>query len=151
MQHQPTSDWRGAQSHQWLLDWLARPRPGGPFPPGPVHEPPPDFQVDLIRPDDLLTLHVAGYNFKVVPDPVNPRLDRIDCTTDALLVATFPPQNIAETVNDIFTAASGFGFPSPSSRPAQAKPRLPQLITHYPTFATERTQAIASLKSEFPR
>jgi hypothetical protein len=81
----------------WLIDSLAvegqvaptgaRPKPG----------PRPDFQADLVRPDDLLTLHVDGYNLHVVPGGDTPTIDRVDATKDAFLVVTFPPQNIAET------------------------------------------------------
>ncbi|MGZ5904006.1 MAG: hypothetical protein ACXWKQ_01550 [Reyranella sp.] len=80
----------------WLIDSLAA---GGHAPPGskPKPEPRPDFQADLIRPDDLLTLHVDGYNLHVVPRVDRQAIDRIDATKDSFLVVTFPPQNIAET------------------------------------------------------
>ncbi len=80
----------------WLFDGLAA---GGQVPPGskPKPEPRPDFQVDLIRPDDLLALHVDGYNLHVVPRVDRQAIDRIDATKDSFLVVTFPPQNIAET------------------------------------------------------
>ena len=80
-----------------LLEALAGAGTIVPIPPRPPREAPPDFQADLIRPDDLLTLHVAGYNFKVVAGEAGPELGRIDDAKDALLVVTFPPQNIAET------------------------------------------------------
>lgn len=87
----------------WLLDELVRISPKvspspfpAPFPAPHKPEPPPDFQADLVRPDDLLTLHVAGYNLR--PDGhAPPLLARIDAAKDAVLVVTFPPQNIAET------------------------------------------------------
>jgi len=80
----------------WLIDSLAA---GGQAPPGlkPKPEPRPDFQADLIRPDDLLALHVDGYNLHVVPRVDRQAVDRIDATKDSFLVVTFPPQNIAET------------------------------------------------------
>jgi hypothetical protein len=80
----------------WLIDSLAA---GGQAPPGmkPKPEPRPDLQVDLIRPDDLLALHVDGYNLHVVPRVDRQAIDRIDATKDSFLVVTFPPQNIAET------------------------------------------------------
>ena len=77
----------------WLLDEFAKPSP---FPLRPKPEPRPDFQADLVRPDDLLTLHVAGYNLKPA-GKAEPVLERIDAAKDAVLVVTFPPQNIAET------------------------------------------------------
>ena len=87
------------RSHRfsWLIDSLAV--SGQPAPPGlkPKPEPRPDFQADLVRPDDLLTLHVDGYNLHVVPGVGLPAIDRIDAAKDAFLVVTFPPQNIAET------------------------------------------------------
>src|SRR5712671_1361625 len=81
----------------WLLNEFAKnlPKPS-PFPPKPQPEPPPDFQAELVRPDDLLTLHVAGYNLKPSGQG-QPVLERIDAAKDAVLVVTFPPQNIAET------------------------------------------------------
>lgn len=80
----------------WLIDSLAA---GGQAPPGlkPKPEPQPDFQADLIRPDDLLALHVDGYNLHVVPRVDRQAIDRIDATKDSFLVVTFPPQTIAET------------------------------------------------------
>jgi hypothetical protein len=86
------------ESHpfSWLIDSLAA---GGQAPPGlkPKPEPRPDFQADLIRPDDLLALHVDGYNLHVVPSVDRQAIDRIDAAKDSFLVVTFPPQNIAET------------------------------------------------------
>src|SRR4029077_9907811 len=78
----------------WLLDELAK--SPLPLPPEPPREPPPDFQAELVRPDDLLTLHLAGYNLKPTGN-AQPVLGRIDATKEAVLVVTFPPQNIAET------------------------------------------------------
>jgi hypothetical protein len=86
-----------SQAFDWLLDALAVSGPAVPLRPRPTPEPPPDFEADLVRPDDLLTLHVAGYNLKVVPGDGAPTLGRIDVTKDAFLVVAFPPQNIAET------------------------------------------------------
>ena len=80
----------------WLIDSLAA---GAQAPPGlkPKPEPQPDFQADLIRPDDLLALHVDGYNLHVVPRVDRQAIDRIDATKDSFLVVTFPPQTVAET------------------------------------------------------
>jgi hypothetical protein len=85
-----------SQVYESLLQRLAE-SPGGVIPPGLAREPPPDFATDIVRPDDLLTLHVAGYNFKIVSAQAGPQLERIDAAKDALLVVTFPPQNIAES------------------------------------------------------
>jgi len=87
----------GSHAYEWLLGALVKSGPGISIHPKPAPEPPPDFQADLLRPDDLLALHVAGYNLKVAPGEGSPQLDRIDAAKDALLVVTFPPQNIAET------------------------------------------------------
>ena len=94
-----------SHAYEWLLDALAKNGPGVLLPPKPAREAPPDFQADLVRPDDLLTLHVAGYNLKVVAGEGGPELDRIDAARDAFLVVTFPPQNIAETA--YFLASQG--------------------------------------------
>jgi hypothetical protein len=83
-------------AYAWLLDEFAKSALPSPFPPPYPHEPSPDFQADLVRPDDLLTLHVAGYNLKPTGN-ASPVLGRIDAAKDAVLVVTFPPQNIAET------------------------------------------------------
>jgi hypothetical protein len=81
----------------WLIESLAV--DGQAASPGlrPKPAPRPDFQADLVRPDDLLALHVDGYNLHVVPGDDTPTIDRIDAAKDAFLVVTFPPQNIAET------------------------------------------------------
>src|SRR4051794_16341115 len=79
----------------WLLNEFGKISPS-PFPPKTRPEPRPDFQAELIRPDDLLTLHVAGYNLRPGGN-AEPMLERIDAAKDAVLVVTFPPQNIAET------------------------------------------------------
>lgn len=102
----------------WLLDEFAKPSPS-PFPTRPRPEPRPDFQADLVRPDDLLTLHVAGYNLKPA-GKAEPVLERIDAAKDAVLVVTFPPQNIAETAY----LASAPTEPPPSFPPGQTKARL---------------------------
>src|SRR5215831_7750978 len=81
-----------------FLQILAEGLPGEiKHPKPPPHEPPPDFQVDLVRPDDLLALRVSGYNLKVAPGQASPSLARIDDAKDSHLVVTFPPQNILET------------------------------------------------------
>lgn len=64
--------------------------------PIPERIPPPGFAVDLIRPDDLLNLRVAGYNLKVNTDADTPYLGLINANAPAYLVVTFPPQHIAE-------------------------------------------------------
>jgi len=102
----------------WLLDEFAKPSPS-PFPPRPRPEPRPDFQADLVRPDDLLTLHVAGYNLRPAGQ-AGPVLERIDAAKDAVLVVTFPPQNIAETA----FLASAPSQPPPPVPPGQTKARL---------------------------
>jgi hypothetical protein len=88
-----------------------------PIPPRHPHEPSPDFQADLVRPDDLLTLHVAGYNLKPTGN-ASPVLGRIDAAKDAVLVVTFPPQNIAETAY----YASANPQPLPPGIPPQPSP-----------------------------
>src|SRR5258706_9500820 len=116
-----------SDSFRWLLESLSRAGTGVPshLPP---HEAPPDFQTDLVRPDDLLTLHIAGYNFKVVAGDAGPELGRIDAAKDALLVVTFPPQNVAETAYFQTTnmplpplppgiPSAPLGFPPPGSPP----------------------------------
>jgi hypothetical protein len=80
----------------WLVDGLFPPTPA-PAASKPKPEPQPDFQADLIRPDDLLALHVDGYNLHLVPKVDRQAIDRIDPAKDAFLVVWFPPQNIAET------------------------------------------------------
>ena len=103
----------------WLLDGFAKISNKAPFPPRPRPEPAPDFQADLIRPDDLLTLHVAGYNLKPAGKAA-PVLERIDAAKDAVLVVTFPPQNIAETAYP----ASAPTEPPPAKPPGQTAARL---------------------------
>jgi hypothetical protein len=104
----------------WLLDGFAKiSNKPSPFPPRPRPEPAPDFQADLIRPDDLLTLHVAGYNLRPAGKAA-PVLERIDVTKDAVLVVTFPPQNIAETAYP----ASAPTEPPPAKPPGQTAARL---------------------------
>src|SRR5437868_10001670 len=56
-----------------------------------------DFEVDLVRPEDLLNLHIAGFNFHVAGSKAHPKLQRIHADTDALLVVTFPPQSVNES------------------------------------------------------
>jgi len=105
-----------------LLETLAGAGRVVPFPPRPPHEAPPDFQADLVRPDDLLTLHVAGYNFKVVAGEPGPQLGRIDDAKDALLVVTFPPQNIAETA---YYQTAKLPKPDPEPPPPHIPPPPP--------------------------
>ncbi|MDQ1392115.1 MAG: hypothetical protein QOF30_1092, partial [Acidimicrobiaceae bacterium] len=77
---------------EWIGEIVEPAVPLQPFPPRRAR---PDLQVDLIRPDDLLSLHIDGYNLHVVWTD-EPHLDRIDATKEARLVVGFPPQNIAE-------------------------------------------------------
>lgn len=82
----------------WLGEVVAPRVPVGGVPPWPER---PDFVVDVIRPDDLVNLHIDGYNLRVTPTAGDaaatpPRVSRIDDKKDAFLVVTFPPQNIAE-------------------------------------------------------
>jgi hypothetical protein len=103
-----------------FLQTLAESLPGEikhPKPPPP--EPRPDFQVDLVRPDDLLALHVAGYNLKVVPGQASPSLARIDDAKDAHLAVTFPPQNILE--------GAYFNSAKPKELPPTTPPLPPDL------------------------
>jgi hypothetical protein len=102
----------------WLLDELAK--SPLPLPPKPPREPPPDFQAELVRPDDLLTLHLAGYNLKPTGN-AQPVLGRIDATKEAVLVVTFPPQNIAETAY-YANASPQPPPPLPPGIPAQPSP-----------------------------
>src|SRR6202011_3099561 len=106
-------------AYAWLLDEFAKSALPSPFPPPHPHEPSPDFQADLVRPDDLLTLHVAGYNLKPTGN-APPVLGRIDAAKDAVLVVTFPPQNIAETAYP----ASAPNQPPPPVPPGQTAARL---------------------------
>src|SRR3954447_10260608 len=82
--------------YSWLLDEFGKSASRSPLPLPTTPEPSPDFQFELVRPDYLLTLHVADYNLKPTGH-VSPKLDRIEATNDALFVVTFAPQNIAET------------------------------------------------------
>lgn len=52
---------------------------------------------DLVRPDDLLNLHVMGINLRLnTQDPKNPVLEIEDANRPAYLSLTFPPQTIHE-------------------------------------------------------
>ncbi len=52
---------------------------------------------DLVRPDDLLNLHVMGINLRLnTQDPKNPLLEIEDAARPAYLSLTFPPQTIHE-------------------------------------------------------
>ena len=104
-------------AYAWLLDEFAKIAHQLPIPPIQTPEPPPDFQADIVRPDDLLTLHVAGYNLKPTGKE-QPVLGRIDAAKDAILVVTFPPQNIAETAY--------FATANPQPRPPLPPGILPQ-------------------------
>jgi hypothetical protein len=59
----------------------------------------PSFSREILRPDDLLTLRVDGYNL-ALPGAGHPgsdgQLARIDPSADAFLAFTFPPQHVAE-------------------------------------------------------
>jgi hypothetical protein len=118
-----------ALSFGWLIDTLAS---GVAAAPGlkPNPEPQPDFQTDLVRPDDLLTLHVDGYNLHVVAGDGAPVIDRIDAANDAFLVLTFPPQNIAETAYFETTGTKEPPLPPgvpppPAGFPPGSSPALP--------------------------
>ena len=69
--------------------------PGG-FTPEPASDPF-SFELDVVRPDDLLVLRFAFANLH--PDPEDHGLlSRVDPTQDALIVVTFPPQHVQEQV-----------------------------------------------------
>src|SRR5260370_29396184 len=107
-------------AYAWLLHEFSRSAAPSPLHPTHRPEPSPDFQADLVRPDDLLTLHVAGYNLKPTGD-ASPALGRIDAAKDAVLVVTFPPQNIAETAYYV-TANPTPQPPLPPGIPQQPSP-----------------------------
>lgn len=108
----------------------------------------PDFSVSVLRARDLLNLRFDFYNLQLKTDlPLGPRLERKDHTNDAVIVITFPPQNIAERA--FFEAQSpGDGCPDPvtgdetdclslavDSRmagPSRLAFRVPDDITHIP-------------------
>jgi hypothetical protein len=53
------------------------------------------FELEVVRPDDLLVLRFAFTNLH--PDPNDAgRLTRVDPAHDALVVVTFPPQHVQE-------------------------------------------------------
>lgn len=55
------------------------------------------FKVDLIRPDDLLNLHIEGVNLQVNPGSgEQASITFEDPAKPAYLVVQFPPQTIAE-------------------------------------------------------
>lgn len=57
------------------------------------------FKVDLIRPDDLLNLHIEGVNLQVNPSSgEQATITFEDLAKPAYLVVQFPPQTIAERV-----------------------------------------------------
>ena len=127
----------------WLLDELAK--SPLPLPPKPPREPPPDFQAELVRPDDLLTLHLAGYNLKPTGN-AQPVLGRIDATKEAVLVVTVPPQNIAETAyyanaNPQPPPPLPPGIPAqPSPPPARTRPRRGFPVSRASPFASPPTR-----------
>ncbi len=101
--------------------------------PSPERVPRPDFAVDLIRPDDLLNLRIAGYNLKVNPDADTPHLALINDNAPAYLVVTFPPQHIAERafyekspILPVLPPGVTYTEPSPDTRlpPGQVPARI---------------------------
>jgi hypothetical protein len=82
----------GSSSLEELIQAISPDRSPRPFPP-PL--PQPDFETDLLRPDDLVTLHVAGFNLAIGTEGHS--LVRRDEAQDAVLVVSFPPQNIGES------------------------------------------------------
>src|SRR3954449_4311393 len=114
---------RADRSHAFgrLLDALAESGLAPSDHPKPTAETHPDFEAELVRPDDLLSLHVTGYNLQVASGDGASTLGRIDVAKDAFLVVTFPPQNIAETA--YYLAANPTPLPPlPPSIPVQPLP-----------------------------
>ena len=57
------------------------------------------IQFDVVRPDDLLNLHLRGVNLRLnSDDPKYPILEVEETQRPAYLIVTFPPQTIAEDV-----------------------------------------------------
>jgi hypothetical protein len=95
-------------------------------------EGPPDERTELriLRPDDLLSLHVALRNLRIEPNGRGPaRLARIDARREASVLVRFPGQHIAEQT--FKSVANGDGDPvtlpalSRIARPTQLVFRLP--------------------------
>lgn len=64
---------------------------------GQLDSPSPSVTVDLLRPDDLLNLHIEGYNLKLdTGDPAHPTLVRADAAAPAYLAVQFPLQHVQE-------------------------------------------------------
>ncbi len=119
-----------ANETEWLRALLHPSAAAGPQllpgrPPFPLRGPHPDFAAELIRADDLLSLHLEGYNLRVVADAGAAHLDRLDATIDAYLIVTFPPQSIAESAYYNTTAMPlpppPPPFPVPPAPPATVK------------------------------
>ena len=75
--------------------------------PKPPHEP--DFTTSLLRPDDLLTLRIEGYNLHIVTSDGASTVEPIDTKLDAFLVVTFPlrsPRTTRAPPNSPSTAKS---------------------------------------------
>jgi hypothetical protein len=97
----------------WDLEALIRALFGEP------EEPTPDVTIALLRPDDLVSLDVLGFNLALDPNasPAEPRLSRIDRDRDAYLVFAFPPQSIVEAAY----------FPEAPNEPDLQKPGIPPI------------------------
>ncbi|MBK8211968.1 MAG: hypothetical protein IPK78_20545 [Rhodospirillales bacterium] len=90
------------------------------------------IRVDLLRPDDLLTLRVDAENLKLdAADPAAPALVPDDVTLPSYLIVHFPPQTIVEeafyqtqpTTNPLVTP------PGEASKPFNKKPTSANLET----------------------
>ncbi len=74
-------------------------------------------KVEIVRPDDLLNLHVETINLRLdLDDPADPALVIDDAGRPAYLIVAFPPQTIVE---------EAYFEPSPLSKPPEDPPKTP--------------------------
>ncbi|MBE9113795.1 hypothetical protein IQ273_30965 [Nodosilinea sp. LEGE 07298] len=74
------------------------------------------FKIDVIRPDDLLNLHIEGVNLQVKPEGRAGAIAAVENPQQpAYLVVQFPPQTIAERA---------FFEASPIKKPVGADPAM---------------------------
>nr|HMN59620.1 hypothetical protein [Anaerolinea sp.] len=74
------------------------------------------IKLDLLRPDDLLTLQIEGDNLRLdSSDPKSPALVLDDTQKPGYLIVTFPPQTVVEEA--VFESSPTNPPPDESSLP----------------------------------
>ena len=94
----------------------------------------------LLRPEDLLNLHIRLVNLKVTGPSSQRRIEKADVTRPALMVVEFPPQAIAESV---FPDKSGSNEPAIDKDGGKDPSKLPTPVAGPPGVIGKGTTAKA--------